>query len=193
MVGAEHPPYVKMPRYNRNRSPGGTYFFTVVTYRRQPLFGDRRARAALREAVEETRANHPFDVVAWTLLPDHLHTIWKLPDGDSDYSTRWRLIKSRCTRSLCRVGALHPPSVQSRSRQRHGEQPVWQRRFWEHTIRDEEDLRKHIIYVHYNAVKHGLVEDAHLWPFSTIHRYDYDKLTGSLDFDEEAVSRMECE
>ena len=182
-----------MPRYTRNRVPGGIYFFTVVTYQRRPLFTSQHARDALRSAIDQTRENHPFDVIAWILLPDHLHAIWQLPDGVSDYSTRWRLIKSRFSRSMCKLGALNPPSSQSRSRQRHREQPVWQRRFWEHTIRDEEDLRRHIDYVHFNPVKHGLVDDVMAWPFSTIHRYDYEQLRGDLSFSKEVVSRMGCE
>ncbi|MBD3298069.1 MAG: transposase, partial [candidate division Zixibacteria bacterium] len=172
---------------------GGIYFFTAVTYTRRPLFTNQVARDALREAIDQTRENYPFDVIAWVLLPDHLHAIWQLPEDDADYSTRWRLIKARFTRTMCRLGALQPASVQSRSRQRHKEQPVWQRRFWEHTIRDEEDLHQHILYVHYNPVKHQLVDDATEWPFSTIHRYDDQHLRGRLDFNPDEIARMECE
>ena len=168
-----------MPNYRRYPASGGLYFFTVVTYDRQPILCTDDSRRMLREAIEETRRDHPFETVAWVLLPDHLHCIWKLPDGDGDFSTRWRLIKARFTRLYVagdprRVRAQHAPNViPTDSHQRRLEHYVWQRRFWEHRIRDEGDLSRHIDYVHYNPVKHGLVEEAVDWPCSTVHRPEY--------------------
>ena len=141
-----------MPDYRRNRVPGGTYFFTLVTARRQPVLCHREVRAALRGAIERVRADRPFCIEAWVLLPDHLHCIWTLPDGDSDYSGRWRLIK------LCMCRALAQPRF-------------WQRRFWEHTVRDGADLKAHLDYIHYNPVRHGLCASPGAWPYSTFHRF----------------------
>ena len=110
-----------MPAYRRNRVAGGCYFFTLVTLDRQPWLCDADGRAALRDAIEQVRRERPFRIEAWVLLPDHLHCIWTLPDGDADYSTRWRLVKSKVS--------LHLDST-----------ALWQPRFWEHTVRDERDL-----------------------------------------------------
>jgi putative transposase len=146
----------------------------------------------LRNAIHLTRKEYPFDILAWVLLPDHLHAVWKLPETSADYSIRWRLIKARTTRALCEMGDPRAPR-QSRSRERHKEQPIWQRRFWEHTIRDEDDLRRHIMYVHYNPVKHGLVTAAPDWPYSTLRRSGFDIPLESPGFDPDIVSQMECE
>lgn len=161
-----------MPRYRRVYVPGGTYFFTVVTCARKPLFADEQNRALLRLAFDETHAKRPYETIAMCLLPDHLHTLWKLPDGDSDFSARWARIKSLFTRSFqktLRVGQGPPYAGASRRRKR--EANVWGRRFWEHAIRNGEELRRHVDYIHYNPVKHGLVEKVSDWPWSTYHRY----------------------
>ena len=110
---------------------------------------------------------HPFNVDAMVLLPDHLHCLWTLPDNDQDFSTRWRLIKSQFTRDYEGKSKLIP----SRSRSSKKEQAVWQRRFWEHVIRDEDDYVRHLEYIHYNPVKHGFVDAPSEWPHSTFHRY----------------------
>jgi putative transposase len=157
-----------MPNYRRVRIPGGTYFFTVVTHLRRPILCTPESRAALRLAIAETRRDHPFVSIAWVLLPDHLHTIWKLPDDDANYAMRWRLIKARFSRSV--AGTL-PPMPCVDSRESREERYVWQRRFWEHTIRDEEDLRRHVNYIHFNPVKHGLVAEPEAWLFSTCRAY----------------------
>jgi putative transposase len=120
----------------------------------------------LREAFRSIRDRHPFTIEAFVLLPDHLHCIWTLPQGDCDFSTRWRLIKSQFTRN-CMVGDRLPVSA---SRSSKGEQPIWQRRFWEHLIRNDEDFRRHVDYIHYNPVKHGLVRNASEWPYSSFGR-----------------------
>ena len=119
----------------------------------------------LREAVRRARAARPFRIDAWVVLPDHMHCVWTLPEGDSDYSTRWRDIKRRFSKSLPKAEILNA------SRARRGERGIWQRRFWEHTIINEADYSAHIDYVHLNPVKHGLVTRAIDWPYSSFHRY----------------------
>lgn len=140
-----------MPNYRRNRVPGGTFFFTVVTAGRRPVFAGEAAVAALRNAVRAVRAAQPFEIVAWVSLPDHLHAVWRLPAGDADFSTRWAKVKLATSRAL-------------------GKQTVWQARFWEHTIRDDDDLRRCVDYVHWNPVKHGLAARAIDWPYSSFRR-----------------------
>ena len=152
-----------MVHYRRNRVPGGTYFFTVT-------LADRRSRilvehiGELRASFHAIRRARPSQIEAIVVMPDHLHTIWTLPENDADYSSRWRAIKSRFTRRLRTQGA----PLQANSK---GEYALWQRRYWEHTIRDEDDLQKHVDYIHYNPVKHGLVSRVTDWPYSSFHRY----------------------
>ena len=171
-----------MPNYKRNFLPGGTFFFTVVTHERSPWLCTEKARNALRMAIGEVRAKRPFTIAAWVLLPDHLHCLWELPEDDHDFSIRWRLIKTRVSRQcadLCeKVGCVsdsvtHQNSTahQNISRSRRGESNLWQRRFWEHTIRDERDYAAHCDYIHYNPVKHGLSKSPADWPYSTFHRF----------------------
>jgi putative transposase len=152
--------------YRRVHSPGGTFFFTVLTFNRQTIFNHKNARTVLRDAFQHVRKNHPFTIDAIVLLPDHLHTIWTLPEDDGDYPTRWRLIKSYFTRNW-----KDRPIVQSASRIKKGEQAVWQRRYWEHQIRDEDDFIQHVEYIHYNPVKHELVSAPHLWSHSSFHDF----------------------
>ncbi len=152
-----------MPEYRRLFVPGACYFFTVN-------LADRRSHrlireiAALRSAVASTRARHAFVIDAWVVLPDHLHAVWTLPEGDCDFSTRWASIKRLFS------WQLSPGEARSRSRVAKRERGIWQRRYWEHMIRDEADFRTHVDYVHFNPVKHGLVEHPGLWPYSTFHR-----------------------
>jgi putative transposase len=158
-----------MPNYRRNYVPGGTYFFTVVTHLRQPLFAQQRWRESLREAIEAIRVDRPFEIDAIVLLPDHLHCVWTLPAGDSDFSVRWRQIKEAFTRLyLDRGGREFVPSA---SRMRHGERGVWQRRFWEHTCRDQDDVNRCVDYIHWNPVKHKLVTRVRDYPWSSFHRF----------------------
>ncbi len=158
-----------MPNYRRLRIQGGTFFFTVVTYRRQHILLDEPIRLALRSAVTKVRKTLPFHNDAWVLLPDHMHCIWTLPHNDNDYPLRWALIKQEVTRvyrEACgEVGQL------SLSRQKRRESSLWQRRFWEHQIRDETDFARHVDYIHWNPVKHGLVVRVREWQYSTFHRY----------------------
>jgi putative transposase len=158
-----------MADYRRTRIPGGTYFFTVVTFRRQPLLVDPDSRRALRDAVELVRRRYPFAIDAWVLLPDHTHCVWTLPPGDSNYSKRWGMIKAAFSKRIC--ARTHCAAWMSTSKRKHRETTVWQRRFWEHCVRDEADYRKHLDYIHFNPVKHGLVTQVRDWPYSTFHRY----------------------
>ncbi len=156
-----------MSNYRRARG-GNTYFFTVVTYQRQPILCLEYSRLLLREVVDQVRNNHPFSIDAWVLLPDHMHCIWRLPKGDRDYSLRWALIKKEFTKRAKLWLDIPEPNL---SRMKHRERTVWQRRYWEHMIRDEDDFSAHCDYVHYNPVKHGLVNAPKDWPHSTFHRY----------------------
>ncbi len=158
-----------MPDYRRSRLRGGTFFFTVVTYRRRRILTDPFCRDALRDSISEARRIQPFAIDAWVLLPDHLHCIWTLPSTDNNFSKRWGLIKAGFTKRL--PDSIKKPRTTGPSRIGRRESVVWQRRFWEHQIRNTADLRRHLDYIHYNPVKHGLVANAREWPFSTFHRY----------------------
>ena len=152
-----------MVRYRRNFVPGGTYFFTFT-------LADRKSSAlvhhvgALRSAFRVARQERPFKIEAIVILPDHLHAIWTLPTGDSDFPGRWRRIKANFTRRLAAAGL-------PLERRRNGEYVLWQRRYWEHTIRDETDFERHVDYVHFNPVKHGWVSRVSDWPHSSFHAY----------------------
>ena len=153
-----------MPGYRRNRVPGGTYFFTVNLHERSSGLLVAHV-AALREAVRAVRARRPFHIDAWVVLPDHMHAVWTLPAEDADYSDRWKAIKIAFAKALPKTERLSPVRAAS------GERGIWQRRFWEHTIRDERDYAAHVDYVHINPVKHGLVARVGDWPYSSFHRY----------------------
>jgi len=158
-----------MPNYIRAKFAGGCYFFTVVTYNRTELFRAELARRCLRNAIERTQWQRPFETVAFCLLFEHLHCIWRLPRYDADYSKRWSSIKGQFSREY--LNLTEQRKQVSSSRARKGEVSIWQRRFWEHQIRDENDLQKHVDYIHCNPVKHGLVRHVDEWPWSTYHRY----------------------
>ena len=158
-----------MSHYRRADTAGATYFFTVVTYRRQTILCDEGVRQALRDAVVSVREKRPFTIDAWVLLPDHVHCIWTLPPGDADFSMRWSMIKRQVSVTC---GSLYKrPEWINPSKRQHRESTFWQRRYWEHQIRDESDFRRHVDYIHYNPVKHGLCRRAVGWPHSTFHRY----------------------
>lgn len=157
-----------MSHYRRANKAGASYFFTVVTYRRQPFLCDDDMRLALRHAIEKVRANYPFTIDAWVLLPDHLHTIWTLPANDANFPLRWQLIKRDVSRTC--GSSLYNPEWMSASKTKHRESTLWQRRYWEHQIRDEADYARHMDYLYFNPVKHGLVSQVKDWPYSTFHR-----------------------
>ncbi len=154
-------------KYHRVYVPGGTYFFTIVTYQRRPILSNRETIQLLQDAIRYTMTRMPFSIVASVILPDHMHFIWTLPEESFDFSTRWRLIKSYFTRYWNKTSI----TSESASRVKKAEQDVWQRRFWEHLIRDETDLSHHIEYIHYNPVKHGLVDYAKDWHLSSFRDY----------------------
>ena len=159
-----------MSDYRRNYQAGGTYFFTVVMYKRQRIFNDDAVVELLREAFKAVRAELPFTIDAMVILPDHLHCIWTLQEHDTDFSTRWKKIKTHFTKTYKRRmgGDIMQPT---KSMQSKGEIGLWQRRFWEHTIRDDNDYRRHCDYIHYNPVKHGLVDTAAAWKYSSFSRF----------------------
>ncbi len=158
-----------MPNYLRNYVPGGTYFFTVVTYGRLPLFEQEQNRTLLHNAIQIVCLKRPFTIVAMVLLPEHLHCVWTLPEGDADYSLRWRQIKEAFSGSLPK--SREETSTLTASRRRRRERAVWQRRFWEHTCQDQDDLNRCIDYIHWNPVKHGLVQRVRDYKWSSFHRY----------------------
>ena len=158
-----------MTDYRRSQFGGGYFFFTVVTHRRRPFLVDDLSRGCLRAACRRVRQDRPFEVIASCLLPDHLHCVWRLPEGDNDFSLQWMLIKKGFTRRY--LQAEGHELRQSLSRQRKRERGLWQRRFWEHQIRDVDDLQKHVDYIHYNPVKHELVDAVEDWPWSTYHKF----------------------
>ncbi len=152
-----------MSNYRRSQVRGGTWFFTVT-------LADRRSQLLideiewLRHAYGLTQRTRPFQTLAICILPDHVHAIWTLPEGDADYAGRWSLLKSSVSRQL-------PATPRNPSQLRKREKGIWQRRYWEHQIRDESDLQRHVDYIHYNPVKHGLVDRVADWPYSSFHRY----------------------
>ncbi len=153
-----------MPDYRRNRVPGGTYFFTVNLLERSSTLLVTHVDA-LRDAVRKVRARQPFHIDAWVVLPDHMHTVWTLPPGDTDYPGRWKAIKIAFAKTLPKTERLSPV------RAANGERGIWQRRYWEHTVRDQQDYTAHVDYVHINPAKHGLVASVRDWPYSSFHRY----------------------
>ena len=158
-----------MPNYRRSNTSGATFFFTLVTFQRRKILTNEQSRFWLLESVVKTRDRFPFLVDAWVLLPDHMHCMWTLPEGDFDFSIRWNGIKSRFTKLAKNL--LHKPELMSPSKHKHRESTIWQRRFWEHQIRDDNDYEKHMNYIHYNPVKHSYVNKAADWPYSSFHRY----------------------
>jgi len=158
-----------MPNYVRWRAAGASYFFTVVVYRRRRLFDDSLARRLLKRALVETRRRWHFDMFACVLLPDHLHCLWTLPDGDDDFPVRWANIKRLFTKAYLEQGGKALPVTANRAG-RH-ERGVWQPRYWEHRIRDETDWYEHRDYIHLNPVKHGYVREPNDWAWSSLHRH----------------------
>jgi len=152
-----------MVHYRRDYTPGGTYFFTLALRNRQANYLTEHI-TSLGHAFRETKEKLHFTTYAITILPEHLHAIWILPDNDCDYSKRWRMIKGIFTKALLKKGVLLRHNAR-------GDYHLWQRRFWEHRIKDEDDLQKHCDYIHYNPVKHGLVVQPIGWPYSSVHRF----------------------
>lgn len=159
-----------MPEYRRSWIKGGTYFFTLVTNHRRKIFSDPIALKILREAFQYSSSKvGPFHIDAICILPDHIHCLWTLPEMDMDYATRWKLLKGYFSHQYRKQGI--EPDETTDSKIGKGEVGFWQRRYWEHTIRNEQDLNHHIDYIHYNPVKHGLVVSVKEWPWSSFHMY----------------------
>jgi len=165
-------------KYRRAWIPGGSYFFTVVTQGRRPVLTSESAIEVLRQSFREVRSSRPFQLDAMVVLPEHLHCIWTLPPGDSDFATRWRLIKTWFTKhcdpalrgEVSGYAALTRPTATA-VRIAKCEQALWQHRYWEHALRDEADCARHVDYIHYNPVKHGLVSSVREWPYSSFQRF----------------------
>ena len=154
-------------QYRRSRAKGAAFFFTVVTHGRQRFLCDEAKVKLIRESFQHVINRHPFTVDAFVLLPDHLHCIWTLPENDADFSMRWRQIKSYFSRKCHAEFRGGQPDARLVESQR----AIWQHRFWEHQIRDDGDFEKHVEYIHFNPVKHGLVNSPTAWPHSTFHRF----------------------
>jgi putative transposase len=179
-------------RYRRIRQSGATYFFTVITGDPRPLFAQPQAVAIFKKATRTVQLRHPLVIEAEVIMPDHIHTIWTLPENDSDFSKRWMLIKSSFSREYRRdtvsgfASGLTPAyNNNAMSRPSRGQRSIWQNRFWEHLIRDERDFSTHVEYIHFNPVKHGLAKSAIDWPHSTfkqfVDRGEYDASWGASD------------
>lgn len=158
-----------MPNYRRWYVPGATYFFTAVALHRRPIFASEQARKILGDVFRECQQKWPFQIPALVLLKNHLHTLWTLPPGDIEYSTRWGWLKKEFTRRWLECGGKEIPVSDGSHRERR--RGIWQRRFWEHTIDDEDDFENHFHYIHFNPVKHGLVLAPRDWHHSSFHRY----------------------
>jgi putative transposase len=153
-----------MPRYLRATIAGGTFFFTLTIANRSDDLLVREVDR-LRRVYRSVHSRRPFETIAICILPDHLHAIWSLPEGDADFPLRWSLIKSGLSRGL---SASPQRSARHRAKRERG---LWQRRYWEHVIRDEADLARHVDYIHFNPVKHGLATRVCDWPHSSFHQY----------------------
>ncbi len=153
-----------MSRYRRAKIEGGIFFFTLA-------LADRSSDLLIRE-IDRLRHSYkamqerlPFETIAICILPDHLHALWQLPDGDTDFASRWSLFKSGFSRGLPAAATRSASKVAKR------EKGIWQRRYWEHAIRNDADFERHVDYIHYNPVKHGLVTRVADWRHSSFHRY----------------------
>jgi len=154
-----------MTNYRRPKQRGGTWFFTVNCANRRGNHLLVENIVVLRQMFRKVKKSHPFSIDAIVILPEHLHCIWTLPADDEDIAMRWTLIKAGFSR------LIPPGEMRSESRINRGERGIWQRRYWEHLIRDEQDLARHINYIHWNPVKHGWVERVGDWPYSSFHGY----------------------
>jgi putative transposase len=148
-----------MSNYRRSQTAGASYFFTVVTLHRKKILTSDNTITILRDAFRKIKTEKPFEIEAIVILPDHLHCIWNMPEGDADYSNRWREIKKYVTKRITTV----------RNKRKAGN--IWQPRFWEHQIRDQRDWRNHMDYIHFNPVKHGYVNAPVLWQYSSFHKW----------------------
>jgi putative transposase len=181
-----------MSNYRRFRIPGGYYFFTLVTYRRIPIFTDDCSFLLLKKAFREVKREDPFRLRAVVVLPDHLHMVMSLPENDAGYSKRIAKIKKYFGDQLT---LIHRFDADRTSGIRRHERGIWQRRFWEHLIRDQDDLYKHIHYIHYNPIKHGHVRNVIDWKWSSYHSFlkkgFYDNGWCNIDYDIEIEEKWD--
>ena len=154
-----------MTNYRRLYIEGATWFFTVNLAQRKnkSLLVDEID--LLRQSFRYVKKRHPFVTNAIVIMPEHLHCLWTLPEGDTDYSTRWRLLKSYFSRGIPKGESI------SQSRVQRKERGIWQRRFWAHLIMNQDDFNAHIDYIHWNPVKHGLVKSVRDWPNSSFQKF----------------------
>lgn len=152
-----------MVGYRRNYISGGTYFFTLALQNRTSEILIEKIEL-FKEAIHTVKLEHPFNMKAYVILPDHLHTLWELPEDDFNYSVRWQKIKTRFSKAIINSGIVL-------NKTKHNEYDLWQRRFWEHTVRDQQDFENHVNYIHYNPIKHGLVDKLEDWPYSSFHHF----------------------
>ena len=184
-----------MSQYIRSHTKGATYFFTLVSYNRRRIFCEDDFLQTFKKSIKQVQQQYPFEIIAWVQLPDHLHCIWRMPTNDANYSMRWSQIK-RLTTQACPQYYL-PLNELSYSKVKRNERGIWQRRFYEHQIKDEVDFIKHMDYLHFNPVKHGLVGKVSEWPYSSFHRYVKQGLymedwgNNSMDFTENFSDRLE--
>ncbi len=179
-----------MPIYVRSKTSGGTFFFTVVSFQRRRIFANPKYAELLNNIIKEVRNEFPFTREAWVFLPDHLHCIWTLPADEADYSKRWGIIKARFTKAITPGAGKSALLTGSKIRQR--ESTIWQRRFWEHQIRGERDLKMHLDYIHFNPVKHGLAKSPGDWPYSSFREFVNRKLY-PIDWGEHLSLKFEAD
>ncbi len=158
-----------MSNFRRNFLPGGTFFFTLVTCQRREILTTELGRRCLRDAFSAIKTQCPFRLFAICLLPDHLHSVWIMPRGDCDYSTRWKRIKHEFSQQWIASGGSE--AEVSNAQKREGRRGIWQPRFWEHTVRDEDDLQRCVDYIHWNPRKHNLTSRVADWPYSSFHKF----------------------
>lgn len=154
-----------MPNYRRAKIPGATWFFTINLLERRDNNLLIEEILLLKDCIKKVYTSHPFEIIAWVALPDYMHCLWRLPEGDADYATRWRLIKTYFSKALTAREYRLP------SRIKNSERGIWQRHYWEHWIRNEQDLQRYFNYIHRNPLKHGLLTRVADWPHSTFHKY----------------------
>jgi len=174
-----------MVNYRRNLQPGAHYFFTVTLQDRRSTTLTQHINE-LKTSFKKVKDQYPYKLVAYVILPKHLHVIWNLPNNDCAYPKRWRLIKSHFTQALLAKGI-------TLTKNKRGEYKLWQRRYWEHTLRDGNDLKAHIDYIHYNPMKHGLVQRAADWEYSSFHYYvETGVLPKNWGGDFQCMERSDC-
>lgn len=172
-----------MAMFRRVFQPGAMWFFTLAAARRRPLLTDPRVISAFGTAMREVRQILPFSMPAWVILPDHVHVVWTLPEGDTDYPQRWSIIQRRTSQ----LAGL-PSMARACSMVVRRESGLWQRRYREHLIRDADDLHRHVDYIHFNPVRHGHASAPSAWPYSSFARHVH---AGTYESDQRATGNID--